>query len=152
MTEKSMFEKNLEMWEKFVNTNMDLMFKSMEKTMEGSKAFQEQVSKAVERTMEESQTVQDRVSDTVSKTVEGSRSFQEQVAKAVNAAMTAQIVCSVVLNTLFIWLFYGVPIAVLIPPRLIGVVVELPLYAWLLMTLVESLKPVINKRLKLAGA
>jgi uncharacterized coiled-coil protein SlyX len=91
MTEKSTFEKNLEMWEKFVNTNMDLMFKSMEKTMEGSKAFQEQVSKAVDRTMEESQTVQDRVSQTVSKTIEGSRSFQEQVAKAVNAAMTAQM-------------------------------------------------------------
>jgi translation elongation factor EF-G len=91
MSEKSMFEKNIEMWERFVNTNMDLMFKSMEKTMEGSKAFQEQVSKAVDRAVDESNTVQDRVSQAVSKTLEGSQSLQEQVAKAVNTAVTTQL-------------------------------------------------------------
>ena len=91
MTEKSMFEKNLEMWEKFVNTNMELMFKSMEKTMEGSKAFQEQVSKAVDRAVDESKTMQDRVSQAVSKTLEGSQAIQEHVTKAVNTAISAQL-------------------------------------------------------------
>jgi uncharacterized coiled-coil protein SlyX len=91
MSEKSMFEKNIEMWEKFINTNMDLMFKSMEKTMEGSKAFQEQVGKAVDRAVDESHTVQDRVSQAVSKTLEGSQALQEQVTKAVNAAVTTQL-------------------------------------------------------------
>ncbi len=91
MTEKSMLEKNLEMWEQFVSTNMDLMFKTMEKTMEGSKAFHEQVSKAVDRAVDESRTVQDRVAQTVNKTLEGSQALQEQVAKAVNSAVSAQL-------------------------------------------------------------
>jgi ECF transporter S component (folate family) len=80
------------------------------------------------------------------------RSKKNTIWKVTGAAITAQVVCSVVLNTLFVWLFYGVPIAVLIPPRLIGAAVELPLYAWLLMTLVESLRPILNKRFKLVEA
>lgn len=91
MTEKSMLEKNLEMWEQFVSTNMDLMFKTMEKTMEGSKSFHEQVSKAVDRAVDESRTVQDRVAQTVNKTLDGSQALQEQVAKAVNSAISAQL-------------------------------------------------------------
>ncbi len=47
MSEKTVLEKNLEMWEKFVSGNMDLMFTSMEKAMESSQAFQAQVTKAV---------------------------------------------------------------------------------------------------------
>jgi uncharacterized coiled-coil protein SlyX len=91
MSEKSMFEKNLEMWEKFINSNMELMFSTMEKTMEGSKAFQDQVGKAVDRAVEESRTMQDRVSQAVNKTLEGSQAVQEQVTKVVNTAVTAQL-------------------------------------------------------------
>ncbi len=80
------------------------------------------------------------------------RAKKNTIWKATGASFTAQIVCSVVLNTLIISLFYGVRLAVLLPPRLIGAAVELPFYAWLLMTLVESLTPVVNKRIKLAGA
>jgi len=72
--------------------------------------------------------------------------------KATLTALTAQAVCSVVLNTLLVWLFYGVPLAVLLPPRLIGAAVELPLYSWLLMVLIESLAPMVSRRLKPAGA
>jgi uncharacterized coiled-coil protein SlyX len=90
MTEQSMFEKNLEMWEKFVSGNMDLMFKSMEKAMEGSQALQRQVSQTVDRAMEESGAVQEQVSQAVNKTLEGSKAFQEQVAKGVSAAVSAQ--------------------------------------------------------------
>jgi translation elongation factor EF-G len=89
--EKSMFEQNLELWEKFVNKNMDLMFKTMEKTMEGSKAFEEQMTKAVDRAVKDSQTVQERVSQTVEKTIEGSQTLREQVSNAVTTALTAQL-------------------------------------------------------------
>jgi hypothetical protein len=90
MTEQSMFEKNLEMWEKFVNANMDLMFKSMEKTMEGSAALQKQVSETVDKAVEESGAVQEQVSQAVNKTLEGSQALQEQVAKGVSAAVSTQ--------------------------------------------------------------
>lgn len=80
------------------------------------------------------------------------RSKKNSVWKATGAALTAQLVCSVLLNTLIIWGFYGVPLAVLLPPRLIGAAVELPLYAWLLMVLVDALSPVVNRTARLAGA
>ena len=89
--EKSIFDKNLELWEKFVNTNMDLLFKAVEKTMEGSNAFQEQVAKAVDKNVDESGTVQDTVAQTVNKTLEGSQTLQRQVTNAVNAAVSAQL-------------------------------------------------------------
>jgi hypothetical protein len=91
MTEKSTFDKNMELWEKFVNTNMDLMFKTMEKTMEGSKSFHEQMTKAVDRAVDESRSIQDRVAETINKALEGSQALQEQVNKAVNTAMSAQL-------------------------------------------------------------
>jgi len=45
--EKSFFEKNMEMWEKWTSTYMDTMYKAMERTMEQSAAFRKQVDKAV---------------------------------------------------------------------------------------------------------
>jgi len=81
--------------------------------------------------------------------------------RASATAATAQIVCSVVLNTLAVWGFYGLAIAeklsishtdvlltVLLPPRLIGAAIELPLYAWLLMMLAEALRPIVEGRRK----
>jgi hypothetical protein len=88
--EKTLFERNVEMWEKFVNQNMDLMFKTMEKAMEGSQAVQEQVSKAVDKSLEGSQETQGKIAQVVNKALEGSQAFQEQVAKAVGAAVSAQ--------------------------------------------------------------
>jgi hypothetical protein len=41
------FEKNIEMWEKWTSTYMDTMSKAMEKTMEQSTAFRKQMDKAV---------------------------------------------------------------------------------------------------------
>ena len=88
--EKTLFERNMEMWEKFVNQNMDLMFKSMEKAMEGSQAAQEQVGKMVDRSMEGSQDAQERVGQAINKAMEGSQTFQEQVATSVSAIISAQ--------------------------------------------------------------
>ena len=42
-----LFEKNIEMWEKWTSTYMDTMSKAMEKTMEQSAAFKKQMDKAV---------------------------------------------------------------------------------------------------------
>jgi len=73
------------------------------------------------------------------------RSKKNSIWKVTALSATAQIVCSVVLNTLAIWLFYGVPLMVLLPTRLVAAAIELPVYAWLLMMLVAALKPVLRR-------
>ena len=45
------FKKNMEMWEQYTSTYMDNMFKVMEKTMQQSQAFREQLDNAVEQTV-----------------------------------------------------------------------------------------------------
>ena len=75
-------------------------------------------------------------------------SRKNSIWKVTAASAVAQIVVSVVLNTLIIWLYYGAPLAVILPTRLIGAAVELPLYAWLLMLLAESLKPLVGRVLE----
>lgn len=45
--EKSFFEKNMEMWERWTGSYMDTMAAAMEKTMEQSAALRKQVDKAV---------------------------------------------------------------------------------------------------------
>jgi TolA-binding protein len=45
--DKSFFEKNMEMWERWTNSYMDTMATAMEKTMEQSTALRKQVDKAV---------------------------------------------------------------------------------------------------------
>ncbi len=50
--EKSYFEKNMEMWERWTGTYMDTMAKAMERTMDQSEAFRKQVDRAVAMTVE----------------------------------------------------------------------------------------------------
>jgi hypothetical protein len=45
--DKSFFEKNMEMWERWTSSYMDTMASAMEKTMEQSTALRKQVDKAV---------------------------------------------------------------------------------------------------------
>ena len=45
--EKSFFEKNMDMWERWTSSYMDTMATAMEKTMEQSTALRKQVDKAV---------------------------------------------------------------------------------------------------------
>jgi hypothetical protein len=45
--DKSFFEKNMEMWERWTSSYMDTMATAMEKTMEQSTALKTQVDKAV---------------------------------------------------------------------------------------------------------
>jgi hypothetical protein len=44
--DKSLFEKNIELWERWTSSYMDTMAKAMDKTMEQSVVFQKQVEKA----------------------------------------------------------------------------------------------------------
>jgi len=74
------------------------------------------------------------------------KSQKNTVWRATLAAGSAQIACSVVLNTMLIWLMYGVPLAALLPTRLVAAAIELPVYAWLLMVLVEALRPIVEGR------
>jgi len=45
--EKSFFEKNMDMWERWTSSYMDTMAKAMEKTMEQSAVLRKQVDQAV---------------------------------------------------------------------------------------------------------
>jgi len=69
------------------------------------------------------------------------------------AAMVAlsELVCSAVLTTLTIHLFYGVPIIALIPARGVGILIKIPVLTGLIFALAERLKPVIRKHNKIPG-
>ena len=45
------FKKNVEMWEKFTSNYMDMMFKTVEKTIEQSRTFQERMNEAVNKSV-----------------------------------------------------------------------------------------------------
>jgi riboflavin transporter len=60
-------------------------------------------------------------------------------------SIVAQVVCSILLNTFAINLFYGVPLKVLFPPRIISALVEIPVYFVLLLLLAKRLVPFIRK-------
>jgi hypothetical protein len=65
----NLFEKNVEIWEKWTNTYMDTMAKAMDKTMEQSTAFRHQMEKAMEQ----------------------SESFRKQMDEAVATAVNTQL-------------------------------------------------------------
>ncbi|MGI5849174.1 MAG: folate family ECF transporter S component [Christensenellales bacterium] len=78
------------------------------------------------------------------------KSKKNSIWKVTGIAVTAQVVCSIMLNTLLVWLFYGVPLDMLLPTRVVGALIELPFYSWLLMVLAESLKPIVSKHFNTA--
>ncbi len=64
--------------------------------------------------------------------------------KIILLVLAVQIVCSVVLNTLAIHLFYGVPLQVLVPSRAAAAALEVPVYVILLFLLVKALAFVVK--------
>lgn len=50
--EKSFFDKNMEMWERWTGTYMDTMAKAMERTMDQSAVFRKQVDRAATMAVE----------------------------------------------------------------------------------------------------
>ncbi len=73
------------------------------------------------------------------------KSKKNSIWKVLGSTVSAQIICSLILNTLTIWLFYGVPLIALIPTRALAALVELPIYVALLMALITGLYPLVNK-------
>ncbi len=61
--------------------------------------------------------------------------------------VVAQVVCSVILNTAFLCIFYPKYFALfaILPTRAVSALIELPIYAWLLMVLTEALSPIVNR-------
>lgn len=76
------------------------------------------------------------------------RSQKDSGWKVIGVVITGLLVCTVTLTTLLIRLFYGLPLALLLPTRLVCVAIELPFYVLLLMALVKSLRPIVNKRFR----
>ncbi len=64
--------------------------------------------------------------------------------KTILLVLVAQVVCSVVLNTLAIHLFYGVPLQALIPTRTVAAAIEVPIYVVLLYLLAKALAFIIK--------
>jgi ECF transporter S component (folate family) len=62
-------------------------------------------------------------------------------------AVAAQVVCSVILNTAFLCIFYPsvFTLFAILPMRAVSALIELPVYSWLLMVLTEALNPIVNR-------
>jgi ECF transporter S component (folate family) len=62
-------------------------------------------------------------------------------------AVVAQVVCSVILNTAFLCIFYPkyFTLFAILPTRAVSALIELPVYAWLLMMLSEALRPIVYR-------
>lgn len=64
----------------------------------------------------------------------------------------SELVCSAVLTTLLIHVFYSVPLAVLLPGRGIGVLIKIPVLTALVMVIAERLRPLVNQHRRTAAA
>lgn len=68
--------------------------------------------------------------------------------KTIAMVTLAQILCSAVLTTLLIHVFYGIPMIALLPSRGIGLLIKIPSLIILLTMLVERLRPVVKRSKK----
>ncbi len=64
----------------------------------------------------------------------------------------SELICSAVLTTLLIHVFYSVPLAVLLPSRSVGVLIKIPVLTALVMIIAERLRPVVNSHRRMAPA
>lgn len=82
------------------------------------------------------------------------KSQKNSIWRVTSMTVAAQVICSVILNTAFLCIFYPkvFTLSVILPARAISALVELPLYSWLLMVLAEALRPVAGRTLKAARA
>ncbi len=74
------------------------------------------------------------------------KSKRTTIWKTIGMVVSTQLLCSAILNTLFINLFYGVPLIALLPGRGIGVAITIPLLIVLLTILIERLRPVVGRQ------
>lgn len=80
------------------------------------------------------------------------KSQKNSIWRVTSMTITAQVVCSVILNTALLCIFYPkvFTLSVILPTRALSALIELPLYAWLLMVLAEALRPIVGRRFKTA--
>jgi ECF transporter S component (folate family) len=71
--------------------------------------------------------------------------------KVIAMVALSEILCSAVLTTLTIHLFYGAPILALIPARGVGVLIKIPVLTALIFMLAERLRPAMRKHNKIPG-
>lgn len=65
--------------------------------------------------------------------------------KVLLVVILSQVICSILLNTFAINLFYGVPLQVLFPPRIISALGEMPVYYLIILPLAKILMPLVDK-------
>ena len=73
------------------------------------------------------------------------RSKQVTLWKAVTLVALSEVLCSGLLTTLAIHLFYGVPVIALLPARGVGILIKIPVLTATVMLLAERLRPVIRR-------
>jgi ECF transporter S component (folate family) len=70
--------------------------------------------------------------------------------KTIIMVAVSELVCSLVLTTLLIHVFYGFPIIALLPGRAIGVLIKIPVLTAVIMAIAERLRPLVNRNRKAA--
>jgi ECF transporter S component (folate family) len=70
--------------------------------------------------------------------------------KTIIMVAVSELVCSLVLTTLLIHVFYGIPIIALLPGRAIGVLIKIPVLTAVIMAIAERLRPLVNRNRKAA--
>lgn len=71
--------------------------------------------------------------------------------KTVALVALTEVLCSGLLSTLTIHLFYGVPIIALLPARGIGILIKIPALTATVMLLAERLKPLMRRNGNVSG-
>ena len=79
------------------------------------------------------------------------RSKQTTLWKVATMVGLSELLCSAVLTTLAIHLFYGVPILALIPARGVGILIKIPVLTAMILLLAGRLRPVMKKHNKIPG-
>ena len=79
------------------------------------------------------------------------KSKQVTLWKTVALVALTEVLCSGLLTTLTIHLFYGVPVIALLPARGVGVLIKIPLLIATVMLLAERLRPLMRRNGNVPG-
>ena len=79
------------------------------------------------------------------------KSKQTTLWKTVALVTLSEVVCSGLLSTLTIHLFYGVPVIALLPARGIGILIKIPAITAMVMLLAERLRPIMRRKSNIQG-
>jgi len=80
------------------------------------------------------------------------KSKQTTLWKVILMVALSEVLCSGLLTTLAIHLFYSVPVIALLPARGVGILIKIPALTALVMLLAERLRPVMKRHNNVPGA